>query len=97
MFHHDVCKLNRLIRFVVWPTVYCVILFDFRSVGVCHLNLALQYKAASLGNCVMPWFHVPLLDAIRCNNCRLSNMLESLQLLHRVAFSNSVIAHETTT
>ena len=31
-----------------------------------------------------------LLHATRCNNCRLSNMLESLQLLQHVACNNAI-------
>jgi len=28
--------------------------------------------------CVKPWFYVQLLHATRCNNCRLSNVLENI-------------------
>ena len=40
----------------------------------------------------MPWFHVQLMQATRCNNCAIP-VLESLQLLQRIACNNCTRNH----
>jgi len=64
----------------------------YSLLAICRLVLC---AAAGGYNLLEAWFHVQLWRATRCNNCRLSNKLES-QACNYCSVLNAIIAHETT-
>ena len=69
---------------VIMPVVLC-------QNGCCAVLHLVRYTKLVVG--LKTWFHVQLLYAPRCNNRRLFNVLDSLQLVQRVACNNCIRNH----